>query len=86
MLWRAASARPSGPMTDRYTAAVSGSNAAKCILAGNDLVMPGKDSDIQEIIDAVEGRRLPVLTEEKLDESVVRLIAAALVCEENRQA
>ena len=39
----------------------------------------GKDSDIQEIIDAVEGRRLPCLTEEKLDESVIRLIAAALL-------
>ena len=33
-----------------------------------------------------KSRRLPVLTEEKLDESVVRLIAAALVCEETRQA
>ena len=32
----------------------------------------------QEIVDAVEGRRLPVLTEEKLDESVVRIIRAAL--------
>ena len=46
--------------------------------------MPGKDSDIREIVDAVEGRRLPVLTEEKLDESVVRLVTAALVCDENR--
>ena len=36
------------------------------------------------LVDAAEGRRLPVLTEEKLDESVVRLIAAALVCDENR--
>ena len=73
-------------MTDWSTTNGGGSNAAKCIRAGNDLIMPGKDSDIQEIIDAVEGRRLPVLTEEKLDESIVRLIAAALVCEENRQA
>jgi beta-glucosidase len=73
-------------MTDWSTTNGVGSNAAKCIRAGNDLIMPGKDSDIQEIIDAVEGRRLPVLTEEKLDESIVRLIAAALVCEENRQA
>jgi beta-glucosidase len=72
-------------MTDWSTTNGGGSNAAKCIRAGNDLIMPGKDSDIQEIIDAVEGRRLPVLAEEKLDESIVRLIAAALVCEENRQ-
>ena len=48
--------------------------------------MPGKDSDIQEIIDAVEGRRLPRLPEDKLDESVIRLIAAALRCEKARQA
>ena len=66
-------------MTDWSTTSGGGSNAAKCILAGNDSIMPGKDSDIQEIIDAVEGRRLPCLTEEKLDESVIRLIAAALL-------
>jgi beta-glucosidase len=59
------------------------SNAAKCIAAGNDLVMPGKDSDIREIIDAVEGKRLPHLSEAKLDESVIRLICAALICDRN---
>ena len=71
-------------MTDWSTTNGGGSSAAKCIVAGNDLVMPGKNSDIQEIVDAVEGRRLPVLTEEKLDESVIRLISAALICERNR--
>ncbi len=67
-------------MTDWSTTNGGGSNAAKCILAGNDLVMPGKDTDVQEIIDAVEGRRLPWLTEEKLNESAARLIAAAFRC------
>ena len=67
-------------MTDWSTTNGGGSNAAKCIAAGNDLVMPGKDSDIQEIMDAVEGRRLPHLAEEKLDESVIRLISAAMIC------
>ena len=67
-------------MTDWSTTSGGGSNAAKCILAGNDLVMPGTDSDIREIMDAVEGKRLPRLTEEKLDESVIRLISAALTC------
>ena len=71
-------------MTDWSTTNGGGSSAAKCILAGNDLVMPGKDSDIQEIIDAVEEKRLPCLTEDKLDESVIRLITAALICEKNR--
>ena len=65
-------------MTDWGTTNRGGSQAAKCIVAGNDLVMPGNQSDIQEILDAVEGRRLPVLTEERLDESAVRLVAAAL--------
>ena len=72
-------------MTDWSTTNGGGSNAAKCIAAGNDLVMPGKDSDIQEIIDAVEGKRLPHLSEAKLDESVRRLISAALICERNRR-
>ena len=71
-------------MTDWSTTNGGGSSAAKCITAGNDLVMPGKDSDIREIVDAVEGRRLPRLPEEKLDESVIRLISAALFCEKNR--
>nr|AHF25412.1 beta-glucosidase [uncultured bacterium Contig11] len=65
-------------MTDWSTTNGGGSNAAKCILAGNDLIMPGKDSDIDEITDAVEGKRLPRLPEEKLDESVIRLIRFAL--------
>ena len=70
-------------MTDWSTTNGGGSNAAKCIAAGNDLVMPGKDSDIREIIDAVEGKRLPHLSEAKLDESVIRLICAALICDRN---
>ena len=72
-------------MTDWSTTNGGGSSAAKCITAGNDLIMPGKDSDIREIMDAAEGKRLPHLTEEKLDESVIRLISAALICERNRR-
>ena len=72
-------------MTDWSTTNGGGSNAAKCIAAGNDLVMPGKDSDIQEITDAVEGKQLPHLNEARLDESVIRLICAALICERNRR-
>ena len=69
-------------MTDWSTTSGGGSHAAKCILAGNDLIMPGTDSDIREIMDAVEGKRLPHLPEARLDESVLRLIRAALLCEE----
>ncbi len=68
-------------MTDWSTTNGGGSSAAKCIAAGNDLVMPGTDGDIREIVDAAEGRRGPRLPAEKLDESVRRLIAAALWCE-----
>ena len=68
-------------MTDWSTTSGGGANAAKCITAGNDLIMPGTNSDIREIMDALEGRRLPRLTEEKLDESVIRLISTALRCD-----
>ena len=44
--------------------------------------MPGTDSDIREIMDAVEGKRLPHLPEARLNESVLRLIRTALLCEE----
>ena len=40
-------------MTDWTTTnADGGSSAAKCIAAGNDLVMPGTDTDRREILDA----------------------------------
>ena len=42
------------------------------------------DTHDEEYLHTAEGRRLPVLTEEKLDESVIRLISAALICERNR--
>ena len=65
-------------MTGWSTTNGGGSNAARCVLAGNDLTMPGNESDIAEILDAVEGRRLPALSEQRLDECVTRLVAAAL--------
>ncbi len=55
-----------------------GSSAAKCILAGNDLVMPGTEGDREEIRAALHGDHDRALTEKKLTESVARLIGAAL--------
>ncbi len=55
-----------------------GSSAAKCILAGNDLVMPGTEGDREEIRAALRGDHDRPLTEEKLTESAARLIGAAL--------
>ena len=55
-----------------------GSSAAKCILAGNDLVMPGRDADRREIRQALHREIGPALPMDKLDESALRLIDAAL--------
>lgn len=51
-----------------------GSSAAKCLEAGNDLIMPGRETDIQEILDAVreEGRQY-------LDERYLRRCAANML-------
>ena len=55
-----------------------GSSAAKCIRAGNDLVMPGTEGDRREIAAALKGEGAQFLPEASLDESCVRLVYAAL--------
>lgn len=55
-----------------------GSSAAKCVLAGNDLVMPGRDADRREIRQALHRVIGPALPMDKLDESALRLIDAAI--------
>ena len=62
----------------------NGSSAAKCIAAGNDLVMPGTDNDCAEILAALHGERGLRLAPEKLDESVTRLVYAALDMDSRR--
>ena len=62
----------------------NGSSAAKCITAGNDLVMPGTDNDCAEILAALHEEKGLRLAPEKLDESVTRLIYAALEMESRR--
>lgn len=62
-------------MTDWTTTnADGGSSAAKCISAGNDLIMPGTISDIQEIIDAVHCRYALSLDEKDLDACAARML------------
>ena len=63
-----------------------GSSAAKCVAAGNDLIMPGTEGDRQEILSALRGEGDQFLPGEKLDESVARLIYAALGQQETVQA
>ena len=71
-------------MTDWTTTNhAGGSSAAKCVRAGNDLVMPGKDSDIAEILAALRGERGQRLDPALLTESAARIIRAALALEEN---
>ena len=53
-----------------------GSSAAKCIAAGNDLVMPGLESDISEIVDAVRENGDQFLAEEALNACCHRILNA----------
>lgn len=51
-----------------------GASAAKCISAGNDLVMPGRMSDLQEIMDAVQGKKHLRLDEKDLNACAARIL------------
>ena len=55
-----------------------GSSAAKCILAGNDLIMPGNPSDIREIMDAVQQKYDLSLPQDALDACVRRMLSMTL--------
>ncbi len=63
-------------MTDWTTTnSGGGSSAAKCVAAGNDLIMPGLPSDIREIMDAVLEENDQSLSLEDLDACCARLLA-----------
>ncbi len=55
-----------------------GSSAVKCIQAGNDLIMPGNESDIREIVDALEAKKDLALEMEDLNKCVRRLLRMLL--------
>ena len=55
-----------------------GSAATKCIEAGNDLIMPGNKSDIQEILDALEEKKDLALSMEALDTCCCRMLSLIL--------
>lgn len=55
-----------------------GSSAVKCIQAGNDLIMPGNESDILEILDALDAKKDLNLKESDLDRCVERMLEAIL--------
>lgn len=62
-------------MTDWTTTnADGGSSAAKCIAAGNDLVMPGTETDRREILDALTAENDQYLAEEDLTACAKRML------------
>ena len=62
-------------MTDWTTTnADGGSYAAKCIAAGNDLVMPGTDTDRREILDALSAENDQYLEEKDLTACAQRIL------------
>ena len=66
-------------MTDWTTTNTGhGSSAAKCIRAGNDLIMPGRVSDQAEIERALHGCGNCELSPEELRRSCIRIVKAAL--------
>ena len=66
-------------MTDWTTTNMNGgASAAKCVAAGNDLTMPGRLSDVREILDALHETGDQSLSMEDLDACARRVIAAAL--------
>ncbi len=65
-------------MTDWTTTNGGGFSAAKCVAAGNDLIMPGRMSDIREILDALEETGDQSLREEELDACALRILTTVL--------
>lgn len=62
-------------MTDWTTTnADGGSSAAKCIAAGNDLVMPGTETDRREILDALTAENDQYLAEKDLTACAQRML------------
>ncbi len=56
-----------------------GCSAAKCIAAGNDLVMPGRVSDLIEVKEAMEGNGNFMLSEDQLNASTLRILTLLLM-------
>lgn len=62
-------------MSDWSTTQTGGSSAPGCISAGNDLIMPGTEADIQWVIEAVKGERDETLALEDLQKSAAYIIS-----------
>ena len=71
-------------MTDWSTTNGGGSSAAKCIMAGNDLVMPGGESDIEDILNALKDQTHPYAITRKDLELAAGHVLDTVVCLKNR--
>lgn len=70
-------------MTDWFTTDESGgSHSWKCIAAGNDLIMPGTEKDIENIKEALE---YGMLKENELKECAVRVLSNVLRCQKKQK-
>ena len=58
------------------------SSAAGCVLAGNDLTMPGSQQDVDDILGALKDGRLPLAA---LQQCALRVLALAVHCEQARE-
>ena len=54
-------------------------DAAACVTAGNDLVMPGSQQDADEIIEAAEHPKAGAMALEELRASAERIIRTAMI-------
>lgn len=72
-------------MTDWLTKNQNGGSAAtKCIEAGNDLIMPGNKSDIQEILDALDKKKDLSLSIDDLDNCCRRILSMIIRLTQNK--
>ena len=62
-------------MTDWTTTNGNGSSAVRCIQAGNDLVMPGTQEDLRELLDARSAKVDRALAQSDLDACALRMLS-----------
>ncbi len=62
-------------MTDWTTTNGNGSSAVRCIQAGNDLVMPGTQEDLRELLDARSAKFDSALAQSDLDACALRMLS-----------
>lgn len=68
-------------VSDWTTTNSGGADAALCINAGNDLIMPGYESDFQEILSSVNRERKITINRRELEISACRIAKLAYYCD-----